>query len=200
MAQHRNGRSAGRIFLGSGEPAELRIHAEHLERAERQQRRDDLARSALTGQRHLDRAGRGAELVERTVVVREVPIAAIRERIAAVPRVLPRSCTVAATRTILFSSGYGSGFSSTLSTTEKMAVFAPIATASVNTTTKVSAGDFRRLRVAIRTSVTAFQVAIAHLLAHTARTLCEPRRREARAGANWHNAVLDSLGDHGTTQ
>ena len=44
----------------------------------------DLARSALAGQSNAQRPPIGAEFGERLVVVREQPVAAIRERIAAI--------------------------------------------------------------------------------------------------------------------
>ena len=49
-------------------------------------------------------------------------------------------------------SGYGTGFNNTASTTEKIAVFAPIPNARVRTATVVKPGDCRKLRKAYRTS------------------------------------------------
>ena len=49
-------------------------------------------------------------------------------------------------------SGYGTGFNNTASTTEKIAVFAPIPSARVRTATVAKPGDFRKLRRAYRTS------------------------------------------------
>ena len=63
-----------------------------------------------------------------------------------------RGKVVAATVTMRSASGYGRGRSSTPSTTEKIAVFAPIATARVTTVSKLKARSFRRVRIAIRMS------------------------------------------------
>jgi hypothetical protein len=49
-------------------------------------------------------------------------------------------------------SGYGTGFNNTASTTEKIAVFAPIPSARVRTATVVKPGDFRKLRRPYRRS------------------------------------------------
>ena len=50
--------------------------------------------------------------------------------------------------------GYGSGFKSTPFTTENRAVFAPMPSARVQTTTAVNPGDLARIRKAYRTSCT----------------------------------------------
>src|SRR5262249_10353307 len=81
------------------------------------------------------------------------------------------------------SSGYGSGFSSTLSTTEKIAVFAPIATASVNTTTNAIAGALSRLRTAKRARCKGLSMASQMLL--VAQRL---RRRDPRRAPRGHPA------------
>src|SRR5690606_24745973 len=61
-------------------------------------------------------------------------------------------------------------FNSTLSTTEKIAVFAPIATARVRMTTKVSARVLSRLRIATRTSCRMLHENIALLAPRSAPT------------------------------
>jgi hypothetical protein len=56
------------------------------------------------------------------------------------------------TETTLSASGYGSGLKSTPLTTEKMAVFAPMPSASVTTATAAKPGRFKSVRKATRTS------------------------------------------------
>ena len=65
---------------------------------------------------------------------------------------MPPSGGFSQTRRMFCGSGYGSGLSSTPSTKLKMAVFAPMPSASVSTATAVKPGAFSSERRPYRTS------------------------------------------------
>src|SRR6476659_8299523 len=100
----------------------------------------------------------------------------------------PFSSRASYTLTSRSASGKGNGRSSTPSTTEKIAVFAPIPSASVKTATRVNAGDLRSWRKASFRSFMSFSAESVHWI--DARS--SPCRNHA--GAQGHEAKQGDAG------
>ena len=147
LADHRDARRAGAIFVGGERAADHRLQADRLEHLRRHEAADQPLGLIAAGQVE-HRAAIDAEVLEDLVLL--APVLKIRprdrhrlaRRASSPPSIMMRSM-----------SAYGYGRSITASTTLKIAVVAPMPSASVSMTTAVKPGALRSVRSAKRTSL-----------------------------------------------